>query len=87
MSTDFSKSNNNGMKDAAVVGSIAAAAATAEAAIGAFTVYSTTAIVPGVAGWLGATVALPVVASAGGVVLVWGLTCFAAHKVKQHFES
>lgn len=87
MTTDFSKSNNNGMKDAAVVGGIAAAAATAEATIGAFTVYSTTAIVPGIAGWLGATVALPVVASAGGVVLVGGLACFAAHKVKQHFES
>ena len=27
-------------------------------------------IVPGIAGWLGATVALPVVASAGGVVLL-----------------
>ena len=71
MATDFSKSNNNGVKNAAVVGGIAAAAATAEAAIGAFTVYSTTAVVPGIAGQLGATVALPVVASAGGVV--WGI--------------
>lgn len=87
MATDFSKLNNNGMNDAAFVGGIAAAAAAAESVIGAFTVYTTTAVAPGIAGWLGATVALPVVASAGGVVLLGGLTCFAAHKVKQHFES
>lgn len=87
MATDVSKSNNNGMNDAAVVSGIAAAASVAEAAIGGFTVYTTTAIAPGIAGWLGATVALPVVASAGGVVLAGGLACFAAHKVKQYFES
>lgn len=87
MSADFSELNNNRMKDAAVVGGIAAAAATAESIIGGFTVYTTTAVAPGIAGWLGATVALPVVASAGGVVLAGGLACFAAHKVKQHFES
>lgn len=44
------------------------------------------AVAPGITGWLGATVALPVIASAGGVVLAGGLACFAAHKVKQHFE-
>lgn len=52
-----------------------------------YTVYTTTAVAPGIAGWLGATVALPVVASAGGIVLLRGLACFVAYKVKQVVES